>query len=174
MSQFEPQGTLPRPGPLGRIVRLLLGIACLQFLWVLITDGSAIAGASAAPSHPGWWFGLLVGLYVFSYVVNIGFSLDLGRWPQILVVVAGISLLAWGWITRGAVWTPALGWLLVVWLTYTFAHLGGSFVLSALLATPGCEMRAILHLFTLVTGHKTAEHFCPGPLRFVDEWEAGR
>lgn len=152
----------------------MLGVACLQFLWVVVTDGAAIAAAPGPPSHHGWWFGLLVGLYVFSYVVNIGFSLDLGRWPQVLIVVAGLGLSTWGWFSKGAAWSPALGLLLVVWLTYTFAHLGVSFVLSAVLATPGCEMRALPHLFTLATGRETAEHFCPGPLRFVDDWEANR
>ena len=138
---------------------------------MLLTEGGAIARASTAPSHLGWWFGVLVGAYVFSYVVNIGFSLDLGRWPQYVVVASVVGLLAWGQLAHGQAWTQPLGWLLVAWLIYTFAHLGISFVLAAVLATPGCEMRAIPHLFTLLSGRETAEHFCPGPLRWVDEWE---
>ena len=51
---------------------------------------------------------------------------------------------------------------------------GISFVLSAALATPGCEMRAIPHLWTIVTGRATKEHYCPGFLDGLDKWELGR
>ena len=41
--------------------------------------------------------------------------------------------------------------------------------------TPGCEMRALPHLWMLATGRETAEHFCPtGFLDSLDRWEAGR
>jgi len=41
------------------------------------------------------------------------------------------------------------------------------------LATPGCEMRAIPHLLSLVTGQEAKEHYCPvGPLHRIDKWEA--
>ena len=155
-------------------MRFLLGVACLQFVWVLLTDGAAIARASAPPGHPGFWFGVAFGLYVVSYVVNIGFTLDLGRWPQYVVAILALGLAAVGWLTAGVLWTPFLGWFVVVWLTYTFGHLGVSFLLSSVLATPGCEMRAIPHLFAVLTGRDTSEHFCPGPLRFVDNWELRR
>ena len=46
-----------------------------------------------------------------------------------------------------------------------------SFVLSSILSTPGCEMRAIPHAWTLLTGHVTPEHYCPGALDRVDRFE---
>ena len=51
--------------------------------------------------------------------------------------------------------------------------LGISVVLSALIATPACEMRSIPHLRTLTTGRATKEH-CPGALDRIDRWEANR
>ena len=173
-SRFEQPGSLPRPGIVGRVVRLLLGVACLQFLWVLLTEGADIARSAVLPGNPGLWFGIAVGLYVTSYVVNIGFTLHLGRWPQYLVVALGIGFASVGQLTEGSVWTPLLGWFVVGWLFYTYAHLGVSFVLSSLLATPGCEMRAIPHLVSFVTRRESSEHFCPGPLRLVDDWELRR
>ena len=63
-----------------------------------------------------------------------------------------------------------------MWLTvlYVFGHLGLSFLLSAVIATPGCEMRAIPHLWTLLTGRATREHHCPGFLDSLDAWELKR
>ena len=46
------------------------------------------------------------------------------------------------------------------------------FLLAALLATPGCEMRSIHHIYSVLTGRPTAEHHCPvGPLTAIDRWE---
>ena len=45
-------------------------------------------------------------------------------------------------------------------------------MLAALLATPGCEMRSIHHIYSVLTGRPTAEHHCPvGPLTAIDRWE---
>ena len=53
-----------------------------------------------------------------------------------------------------------------------FAHLGYSFVLAGILATPGCEMRATHHLFSILSGKPVKEHHCPvGPLNTIDKWE---
>ena len=57
---------------------------------------------------------------------------------------------------------------------YAFGHLSLSFLLSTAIATPGCEMRAIPHLWTLVTGRATKEHYCPGALDSIDRWETRR
>lgn len=173
-SRFQQAGSLARPGVIGRVVRLLLGAACLYFAWVLVSDGADIARPSGWSRDAGFWFGVFAGLYLTSYVVNIGFTLDLGRWPQFVVVTLGIGFAALGRVTEGAPWTPLLAWFLVGWLLYVYTHLGASFVLSALLATPGCEMRAIPHLLGVLRGRSASEHFCPGPLRWVDEWELGR
>ena len=32
-------------------------------------------------------------------------------------------------------------------------------------------MRAIPHLWTVLTGKATKEHYCPGPLDRIDKWE---
>ena len=57
---------------------------------------------------------------------------------------------------------------------YVYAHLGLSFLLSAILATPGCEMRAIPHLAGILTRAPAREHYCPGFLDNVDRWERAR
>jgi len=117
--------------------------------------------------------GIAFALWLLPPVVNIGWGTNWEAWPRyvmggILVVWAiGNGFLAGYW------WTPRLGrfaWLLCL---YTFGHLGLSFVLAAAIATPGCEMRAIPHLWTVLTGQETQEHFCPGFLNGLDAWERG-
>ena len=46
-SRFERAGSLERPGVIGRVVRLLLGIWCLYLFWIHLMDSSAIANAAA-------------------------------------------------------------------------------------------------------------------------------
>ena len=64
--------------------------------------------------------------------------------------------------------------LFLVWVVYTFGHLSLSFLLSAPIATPGCEMRAIPHLWTVLMGRATEEHYCLGALDAIDRWEVRR
>ena len=65
----------------------------------------------------------------------------------------------------------ALAGLTVVWLSYVYGHLGLSLLIASVIGTPGCEMRAIPHLSTIVTGRETAEHYCPGFFNGLDKWE---
>ncbi len=59
-----------------------------------------------------------------------------------------------------------------LWAIYLFTHLGVAFVISALIGTLGCEMRAFHDLFSRLTGIATKEHYCPiGPLHPIDLWE---
>ena len=67
---FEKPGTLPKPAVIGRSVRLLLGIGCLCFTWVVLIEGRPLV-ALTLPTHWGWWAGILIGF------------LGWGRWPQL-------------------------------------------------------------------------------------------
>ena len=93
------------------------------------------------------------------------------------IVSAGALLLIGviGYLTSGVVETEWLANAIWVWLLYVFSHLGLAFVLSGIIGTPGCEMRAYHDLYSRLTGVPTKEHYCPvGPLSPIDHWEAGR
>ncbi len=168
-SKFETSGTLEKPGPIGRFVRLALGIACLHFVWVLLTGGSWLA--NNVTSNPMFWLLLAFGIHVFPYVVNIGFTKSWGRGPQFGILILMVAAGGWSLIQDGLVWGAPLGWLVVVWLFYVYSHLGISMLIASIIGTPGCEMRAIPHLRTLLTGRETKEHYCPGFLNGLDAWE---
>jgi hypothetical protein len=88
----------------------------------------------------------------------------------LFLVVAGSS-----YFTAGIIETQLLARTMWVWSAYLYTHLGLSFIISALIATPGCEMRAFHDLYSRITGIQTKEHYCPvGPLHPIDQWEAGR
>ena len=179
MKQSDPlelvdAGSLIRPGPVGRLVRFVLGALCLYALWqVLLFAETTIAHPFSSLDN----LALLIAapLLIVNYVVNIGFSRSWGRRPLItslivLAVSAGIAFL-----TTGTFDSPVFGIPMILWLGYFYTHLGVSFVLSALIATPGCEMRSIPEILGRLRGKPSEQHHCPASLiTKVDEWERGR
>ncbi len=180
---FEEYGALPKPRLVGRLVRLGLGVWLLSVLYMLITDGWQISSHisvdfeglvdTSPPTHWMTWAFIGFAFWLTPYVINIGFTRNWKRRPQIAIALTGVLLIALDLALYGTWWAPPLGAFVWAWLAYFAAHLGFSFVLSALIGTPGCEMRSIPHLWTLITGRETKEHYCPGILDAVDRWEAG-
>jgi len=167
-------GSLPKPGPVGRLVRLGFGVLALSLV-VELWQVSSYPLTSSGEIPSVMWNGIIIGLFLVSYVVNIGFSQSWKKWPAAvsaagLLALAGISKLVYGEYE-----SLLTAYALLVWLLYIFAHLGSAFVLAAVIRTPGCEMRAFHHLWTLLTRQPTKEHVCPiGPLTPIDNWEARR
>lgn len=170
--KLEECGTLPKPGPIGRLVRLGFGLLCLYYVYSLwIARGDLITADGTI--RPLLWNGILGGLFLVSYVVNIGFSGAWKKWPAIISVLFLLGFALMGYIQAGSFETPMLAHAVHIWAFYIFTHLGLAFVLAAIICTPGCEMRAFHHLYSLVSGNPTKEHHCPiGPLQPIDNWEA--
>ncbi len=172
--KLEECGSLPKPGPIGRLVRLIFGILCLHYvkgLWMvqdhIFTDATGI--------RPLIINGILPGLLLVSYIINIGYSRSWGKRPAIVSAAFFALIAGFGYFNSGNFETLYLAMALHLWEFYLFAHLGLCFVFAALIRTPGCEMRALHHLYTLITGVPTKEHHCPvGPLQPIDNWEAAR
>ncbi len=172
--KLDDPGSLPRPGPIGRLVRFAFGLICIWYVFRLIeVSGELMRGDGHIRSVV--WNGVIVGLFLISYVINIGFSRPWKKWPAwvsagIFLAIAGI-----GYLTKGTLETDLLARAMWGWEIYLFSHLGGAFIISSLIGTPGCEMRAFHDLYSRLTGIPTKEHYCPvGPLHPIDQWEAGR
>ena len=105
MKQSDPlelvdPGSLVRPGPYGRLVRFALGALCLWALWNIVRFSAAII-AQPLSSLDDLVVFIVVPLFVFNYVVNIGFSKSWGFRPvlaslAVLVLSAGIAFLTSG------------------------------------------------------------------------------
>lgn len=172
--KLDDPGSLPRPGPIGKLVRLAFAILCLSHVyWLLQVNGNLLDANGHIRSI--LWNGIVIGLLLVSYVINIGYSRAWKKWPAIVSASAFLLIAAYGYLTAGSAETRLLAQALWVWEFYVFAHLGSAFILAAILGTPGCEMRAFHDLYSRVTGVSTKEHYCPiGPLNPIDQWETRR
>ncbi len=173
-THFEQPGSLDKPQALGRIARFLFGAWLVSFLYQLIVFGPRSFVDQTPPADWTMWLAVGLGVMVTPYVVNIGFSQNWKQWPRVAVLGIASVLVALDLLAYGTWWAPPLGVFALGWFIYWVGHLGLSFVLSALIATPGCEMRAFPHLWTILTGRETREHYCPGFLDTLDRWERRR
>jgi hypothetical protein len=148
-----------------------MGAYLLMFLTTLVSNIDVMVSAESIPTAWGFWLFVLIALQITPYVVNIGFRKDWKRWPQIFVLASAGGLIVIDLIVFGRIWAPPLATFIWAWLIHFTRHLGASFVLSAVLATPGCEMRVIPGFMARLTGKSSAEHYCPGPLDRIDRWE---
>lgn len=168
------EGSLTRPGPIGRLVRLGLGTLCVYGLWQLLTVSPDFI-ERPIELLPNLSLMILVVFCVFNYVVNIGFSKDWNNYPLIFSLSLLVIVAIVGFLITGSPGSPFLGGLIVLWMGYFYAHLGVSFILAAILATPGCEMRAVPELIGRVSKSQTKEHHCPSSIiSGIDRWESAR
>ena len=152
--KLDEPGSLARPGPVGRLVRLGLGFLCLWYVYDLIQVSDDLTRADGG-IRPVVRNGILFGLFLISYVVNIGYSRAWKKWPALVSAVALGGIAAVGYVTAGTVETVLLARSIWLWELYVFAHLGLAFVIAGVIGTPGCEMRAFHDLYSRLTGVPT-------------------
>lgn len=171
MARLEQPGTFPRPGPIGRIIRLALGSALLLSAYSAAHRISAGIPVSSSASDPFYWLAAALSLYFLRDVIDGGFGRSWGRWAQVAVLVLGVAAAGVDVLLQGSVWAPALGWLVNGLMLVVLGYLGLNLVIQALVATPGCEVRVLPHLIARLRGRATAEYPC---LVFssLDAWEA--
>ncbi len=158
------------PGPVGRMVRLALGLLVIQSAVGAVL--ALIDGVTGLPDgeDSGLIIAIVIATWLTPTVYDIGLGTDHGnRWR--LVAGAGVAGAALVGLTVGA---PGTGLHVgtLVWIALTLGWLGVAFLVAAVLRTPGCEMRSLPHLASLVMPDRRAFVACPGPLQPLDEWEA--
>ena len=172
--KLDEPGSLPKPGPVGRLVRLAFGLLCAWYVKGLIDVADTLV-TSDGHIRTLIWNGILPGLFLVSYVINIGFSRAWRKWPAIVSAVVILSVAGIGYLMEGAVEAALLAHVIWIWELYVFSNLGFAFLIAGLIGTPGCEMRAFPALSSRLTGTPTREHYCPiGPLPPIDQWESRR
>lgn len=171
--QLVEPGTLAVPGPVGRTVRLLTGLACLYWLYQLVIDHDSLIEMPVSHADQTWPM-LIVMLLIINTVVNIGYGVDWGRWPGYASAIALVVIAVSTRLLTGSFDNAILGFTLWLWLVYFYAHVGVSFMLAGVAAIPGCEMRALPDLIGRLTGRAAKEHHCPAFIGKLDQWELQR
>ncbi len=81
--KLDKPGSLPRPGPIGRLLRLVFGLICTWYVFQLIgVAGELMSGGGHISSVV--WNGVLIGLFLISCVINIGFSRAWKKGPALI------------------------------------------------------------------------------------------
>ncbi len=126
---------LPKPGPIGRSVRLALGLFLLYFAVYALTHYRL--GGSPSARDLGVWIGLAYAVYFLPDAINLGLGRTWGRWPLFVattaVLVAGLIDL----VSSGTFVGPAFGLIVFVLIVYAFTHIGLSLIVAAIIAAPG-------------------------------------
>ncbi len=133
---FEKPGTFPRPGLVGRGIRLVAGAVLLYFFVVVLRNFPAYV-SSQVPTHPLLWAGVAFSVYALPEVAGIPFGRDLGRWPRLVFGGLGVAAVIFNLARYSSWWGPPLGLLLFLLLAYVTGALGISFLLAGALAVPG-------------------------------------
>jgi hypothetical protein len=143
---------IKKAGPLGRLIRLLLGVATLSLFASLIGPLRAELWSGEVPAHWSFYIALGFGLYLTSFVARILGNRAWGQKPLVVVLLGAAAAAAAGYVTHGTPLAPPLGAYMWSWLVAFTALLGSAHILASVLGTPGCEMRSYTHLWTLLRG----------------------
>ena len=130
-TQFVSAGTLPTPGLLGRLIRLILGVGIMFWLLPgLIQSIPALPNAANVPTNLLFW-GIVVLTFVnMNHVINLGLGKSWGHKPQLLFLLLTVVALAADVVGYGRFWAPPLATLLVLWLILINLSLGIAFLLA--------------------------------------------
>ena len=80
-TDFKSAGTLSKPRPIGRLVRLAFGLGCAYFVFATLYFSGDLVATTSVPTHLGLWFGFAGGFFLMPHVVNIGFGTSWRRRP---------------------------------------------------------------------------------------------
>ncbi len=139
-TKFEKPGTFPKLGPIGRIVRVLIGVAIVWMVFPpFLRHWEGFTRLREGWERPGgtWYIGVLVVLYVLPTLVDRLFTLNWGwrsqaAWGALAALLVGFDLAYYE-----ALWAPPLAWFLMVTIVFVLGTIGLSFVVQAVAATPG-------------------------------------
>jgi hypothetical protein len=143
------------PGPVGLLIRVVLGAASVYGLVELVTKWDIFRDQNLIESD--FWFLTLFTLCLLPDVFNIGLRRRWGGWP-ILVFLAGAAAIgSASYLAAGEIWTTALAAWVYAGDLIVFAALSVSFPVAIATRTPGCELNALPRLLARRRGRADEE-----------------
>src|SRR5688500_4126808 len=85
----DPMRELPRPGPIGLTIRVILGAALIYFFVPLLTKWNVLLENDPIESERYY---TLATLWLLPYVFNFTFRQQWGPWPTVIFVAGGAAL----------------------------------------------------------------------------------
>ena len=138
-----------RPGPVGLLIRVVLGAAVVYALVELITKWDIFRDQNLIES--GFWFITLFTLFLPN-VFNIGLRGRWGIWPLVVFLAGAAAIGSASYLASGEIWTTALAAWVYAGDLVVFAALSVSFPVAVATRTPGCELNALPRLVARLRG----------------------
>jgi hypothetical protein len=143
------------PGPVGLLIRVVLGTAAVYALVELVTKWDIFRDQNLIESD--FWFITLFTLCLLADVFNIGLRRRWGPWP-IVVFLAGAAVLgSASYLAAGEIWTTALAAWVYAGDLLVVGALSVSFPVAIVMRTPGCELNAVPRLVARLRGRADEE-----------------
>jgi hypothetical protein len=139
-----------RPGPVGLLIRVVLGAVVVYALVELVTKWDVFRDQDLIESD--FWFITLFTLCLLPDVFNIGLRRRWGIWPLVVFLAGAAAIGSVGYLAAGEVWTTALAAWVYAGDLLVFAALSVSFPVAIATRTPGCEFNAIPRLTARLRG----------------------
>lgn len=165
-------GVLPKPGLLGRGIRLVLGIFVLVGAFGIVTGFRQLVSLQRVPGSVELWLFALLLFASMRDVIDLGLGVQWGRKAQMITLILAGIFIALDDIIYRRLWAPPFGVLFCIWCLSIAIPLGVALILAAIFGTPGCEMRTYAALLARLQGRSASEHYCPGGVDFIDRWVA--
>jgi hypothetical protein len=143
------------PGPLGLLIRVVLGAASVYALVELVTKWDVFRDRNLIESD--FWFVTVFTLCLLADVFNIGLRRRWGVWPLVVFVAGAAAIGAASWLAAREVWTTALAAWVYAGDLLVFGALSVSFPVAIVTRTPGCELNALPRLVARLRGTADAE-----------------
>jgi hypothetical protein len=139
-----------RPGPVGLLIRVILGAAAVYALVELITQWDSFRDQDLIESD--FWFITLFTLCLLPDVFNIGLRRRWGLWPLVVFLAGASAIGSASYLASGGIWTTALAAWVYAGDLLVFAALSVSFPVAIATRTPGCELNALPRLVARLRG----------------------
>lgn len=129
---------LPRPGPIGRTVRFVVGGFLIYFFVGILRQAPGFLARQSGWRLPGgdWWFAGLICLFALPRMLKSGFDLDWKRLFLALLALAAAAFIA-DRLAYGALWAWPLGLVVLLLILFVIGYGGLSFLAAGFVATPG-------------------------------------
>jgi hypothetical protein len=139
-----------RPGPIGLLIRMVLGAVAVYALVELVTKWDIFRDQNLIESD--FWFVTVFTVCLLADVFNIGLRRRWGLWPIVVFLAGAAAIGSVGYLASREIWTTALAAWVYAGDLVVFGALAVSFPVAIVTRTPGCEFNALPRLVARLRG----------------------